>query len=107
MIIRKDKYLKMLNGKQRAALRREANGIQALYQIGKEGITENVLRQLDDALEARELIKVHVLEGALLGAREASDIIAEELGADGVQAIGNKFVLYRPSSENPKIVLPK
>ena len=47
----------MLNGKQRAALRRQAHGIPALYQIGKDGITENVIKQFDDALEARELIK--------------------------------------------------
>ena len=56
----------MLNGKQRAALRRQAHGIPALYQIGKDGITENVIKQFDDALEARELIKVHVLENSLL-----------------------------------------
>ena len=60
----------MLNGKQRAALRRQAHGIPALYQIGKDGITENVIKQFDDALEARELIKVHVLENSLLDTRD-------------------------------------
>lgn len=93
----------MLTGKQRATLRKMANSIPALYQIGKDGITENVIRQLDDALEARELIKVHILDSALLGTRECSDEIAAALGAEGVQAIGSKFVLYRKSVNNPKI----
>ena len=95
----------MLTGKQRAFLRREANGIPALYQIGKEGITDNVLKQFDDALEARELIKVHILDSALLETRETADEIAERLGADTVQSIGSKFVLYRKSKNNPKIEL--
>ena len=96
----------MLNGKQRAALRREAHEIPAIYQIGKDGITENVLKQFDDALEARELIKVHVLENSLLDTRETADEIAVRLGADTVQTIGGKFILYRRSKDNPKIVLP-
>ena len=95
----------MLNGKQRAALRREAHGIPALYQIGKDGITENVIKQFDDALEARELIKVHVLENSLLDTRETADEIAARLGADTVQTIGSKFILYRRSKDNPRIVL--
>lgn len=95
----------MLTGKQRAMLRKEANGIPALYQIGKDGITENVIKQLDDALEARELIKIHILESALLGTREAVDELAEILKAEPVQAIGSKAVLYRASEKNPKIVL--
>lgn len=95
----------MLNGKQRAALRREAHGIPALYQIGKDGITENVIKQFDDALEARELIKVHVLENSLLDTRETADETATRLGADTVQTIGNKFILYRKSKDNPRIVL--
>lgn len=95
----------MLTGKQRAKLRKEANGISALYQIGKDGVTENVLKQLDDALEARELIKVHVLDSALLDTRETADGIAEQLKADTVQTIGSRFVLYRRSEDNPRIEL--
>lgn len=93
----------MITGKQRAALRKMANQIQALYQIGKDGITENVMAQLDDALEARELIKVHILDSALLETRETADEIAARLGAESVQSIGSKFVLYRRSKNNPKI----
>lgn len=93
----------MITGKQRAKLRGMANQIQALYQIGKDGITENVIAQLDDALEARELIKVHILDSALLETRETADELAARLGAEPVQAIGSKFVLYRRSENNPKI----
>lgn len=95
----------MLTGKQRAQLRKEANGIPALYQIGKDGITDNVLRQLDDALEAREIIKIHILESSLLDTRETVDELAERLGAEPVQAIGSKAVIYRKSVNNPRIVL--
>ncbi len=95
----------MITGKQRAKLRGMANQIPALYQVGKDGITENILKQFDDALEARELIKVHILESALLETREAADEIAKKLNAEAVQAIGSKFVLYRKSKNNPKIEL--
>lgn len=93
----------MLTGKQRASLRKLANSIPALYQIGKDGITENIIKQFDVALEARELIKVHVLDSALLDTRETADEIAKILAADTVQTIGSKFVLYRRSENNPKI----
>ncbi len=93
----------MLTGKQRAKLRKMANQVQALYQIGKDGVTENVLKQFDEALEARELIKVHLLDNSLLDTRETADDVASRLGADTVQTIGSKFVLYRASRENPKI----
>lgn len=93
----------MLTSKQRAKLRGMANSIPALYQIGKDGITENMVKQFDDALEAKELIKVHVLENAMLSTREAAEEAAAAVGADTVQVIGSKFVLYKPSKENPKI----
>ncbi len=94
-----------MTGKQRATLRKMANTIPALYQIGKDGVSENVIRQLDDALEARELIKIHVLESAMLTTREAADECAGALHAECIQTIGGKFVLYRQSRENPRIVL--
>ena len=95
----------MLTSKQRAKLRGMANTIPALYQIGKDGITENMAKQFADALEANELIKVHVLENSLMDIREAAEEAAKAVGADTVQIIGSKFVLYKPSKENPKIVL--
>ena len=97
----------MITSKQRAFLRGKANDLDAIFQIGKDGIHENLIAQLGDALEARELIKIKVLETAMLTAREASEAVCEATGADPVQCIGTKFVIYRPNSEKPIIILPK
>ena len=91
----------MITSKQRARLRGMANTIVPIAQIGKGGITENLTKQLDDALEARELIKVTVLETALMSAREACEICCNELKAEPVQCIGLKFVIYR-MARDPK-----
>jgi RNA-binding protein len=97
----------MITSKQRSYLRSLGNTMSPLFQIGKGGIEENFLKQIDDALEARELIKVSVLGNSDYGTREASDIICEKLGCEGIQAIGNKIVLYRESRKNPKIEVPR
>ncbi len=97
----------MITSKQRAFLRGKANDIDAIFQIGKGGINENLIAQLNDVLESRELIKIKVLETAMLTAREASEAVCEATGADPVQCIGTKFVIYRPNSEKPIIILPK
>lgn len=94
-----------MTGKQRAKLRKMANSIPALYQVGKDGITENMVRQFEDALEARELIKVHVLDCALADTREIAERAAAAVGAETIQVIGSKFVLYKQSRENPRITL--
>ena len=91
----------MLNSRQRAQLRGLANGLDTIFQVGKGGIGENMLRQISDTLEARELIKLRVLDNSDYNAREAADIISEEVGADVVQVIGTKIVLYR-QNPNPK-----
>ncbi len=96
----------MITSKQRSYLRSLANTIQPIFQIGKDGGEESFLSQVEDALEAREIIKISVLNNSGLTAREASDIICEELKCEGVQAIGNKLVLYRRSKKKPKIELP-
>lgn len=96
----------MITSKQRSYLRSLANTIQPIFQIGKGGVEESFLSQIEDALEAREIIKISVLNNSGLTAREASDIICEELKCEGVQAIGNKLVLYRRSKKKPKIELP-
>jgi RNA-binding protein len=96
----------MLTSKQRSYLRGLANSIDSIVQIGKEGVDDRVLAQIDEALEAREIIKLNVLKNSLLTAREACDIVCEELDADPVQVIGNKFVIYRQSKNKPKIELP-
>lgn len=97
----------MITSKQRSYLRSLANTMSPIFQIGKGGIEENFLKQVDDALEAREIIKISVLGNSDFGAREASDIICEELGCEGVQSIGNKIVIYRKSKKNPKIEIPR
>lgn len=93
----------MLTSKERAKLRAMANGIETILLIGKGGITDNVIAQADEALTARQLIKCRVLETAMLTAREAANEIAERTASDPVQAIGTRFVLYRPDPENPLI----
>lgn len=97
----------MLNSRQRAQLRGIANTIDAIFQVGKGGIGEQIIKQVDDALEARELIKMTVLETSEETSRTAADKIAKAVKADVVQVIGRKFVLYRESRENKQIVLVK
>ncbi|SFC30640.1 ribosome assembly RNA-binding protein YhbY [Clostridium uliginosum] len=96
----------MLTGKQRAYLRGLANDISPIFQVGKNGIEENFIKQVSQALEVRELIKIKVLENSGLDTRETSDQICKAVRAEGVQAIGNKMVLYKKSSKKPKIELP-
>lgn len=99
----------MLNSRQRAQLRGMANEFETIFQIGKCGIGEQLKKQVDEALEARELIKLRVLESAPETAREAADEIAAATGADVVQVIGTRFILYRQSRNktNRKIILVK
>ena len=94
-----------MTGKQRAQLRGMANTIETILYIGKEGIGENTLRECEDALEARELIKGCVQQGAPVDAKTALTILCERTGAEPIQFIGRRFVLYRPSRENPKITI--
>lgn len=96
----------MLTSKQRAYLRGLGNELEPIIQIGKGGISDNLIKQVDEALEARELIKGRILKNALEDAREAADYLAEVTDAEVVQVIGNIFLLYRPSTKNPKIELP-
>lgn len=97
----------MLTSKQRAQLKAMAASLSPIFQIGKGGINENMCRQLDDALESRELIKISTLETSPVEAKEAAEQLAEELGADVVVVIGRKLVLYRESKDNKQIVLVK
>lgn len=96
----------MLTGKQRSFLRSLANNIDPIFQIGKGGVNDNLIKQVKDALEARELIKLTLLKNAYLDTREVCNEIADATGAETVQVIGNKFVLYKESRENKLIELP-
>jgi len=92
-----------MNSKQRSYLRSLANKLTPIFNIGKEGITDAFIKQVSGALETRELIKISVLNTSGYTAREASEELCESLGCEGVQAIGNKIVIYRKSEKNPKI----
>ena len=99
-----------LTSKQRAQLRGLANSIDTIVHVGKDGLGDNLIKQADDALEARELIKCKVLENSMLTAREAADALARATRGEVVQVIGTKFVLYRKSHNKDKkdrIVLVK
>lgn len=99
-----------LTSKQRAQLRAMANSLDPVVMIGKEDIGSNLIRQANDALEARELIKCRVLETSQLNAREAADALAPLVRAEVIQVIGTKFVLYRQShtrKKDARIVLVK
>ncbi|MBQ8332108.1 MAG: ribosome assembly RNA-binding protein YhbY [Clostridia bacterium] len=95
----------MLTSKQRAYLRGLANGIPAIMQIGKGGISDNLAKTVSDALEARELIKLTVLENSMETPRAMADAISEAVGADVVGVVGRKVILYRESVNNKKIEL--
>ena len=94
---RKGKKFMELTSKQRAQLRALANGIDTILQVGKDGVTENLTKQANEALEAREIIKGRVLDNSMLTAREACDGLGKLTRSEPVQVIGTKFVLYRKS----------
>lgn len=96
-----------MTSKQRAYLRGLANTIDAIFQIGKSGVSDNLIKQLSDALEARELIKISVLETAPEAAKALGNKIAEATNSTLVQVVGNKITLYRPRKKDSKIVLPQ
>jgi RNA-binding protein len=95
-----------MTSKQRAYLRGLANTMPSIMQIGKGGLNDNLIKTVSDALEARELIKLHVLENSGEDAREVSYRMAELLGAEVVAVTGRKLLLYRVSSKKPVIELP-
>ncbi|OHW62513.1 RNA-binding protein [Andreesenia angusta] len=97
----------MIKGKQRSYLKSLANTMNPIMQIGKGGVSETVLDQIDDLLEARELIKISILNNAGLDAKEVAVEVCEQLGAEYVQSMGSKIVIYRRSEENQKIQLPR
>lgn len=94
-----------MTSKQRAYLRSMANTLETILYVGKDGVTPGTVKEAFDALEARELIKGCVQQGAPLSAKEALDSLCAQVGAEPVQCIGRRFVMYKPSRENPRIVL--
>ena len=103
----KGMYKHMITSKERAFLRGLANNIEATVQIGKGGINENMQKLVCDILENKELVKVHVLDNSFSDVRDVCNELSELVGAEQVQVIGSKFVLYKESKENKKIDLKK
>lgn len=96
-----------MTSKQRAYLKSLASNISPIFQIGKSGISTNLIKQLNDALEARELIKISVLETAPETVKSLALEISEKTNSILVQTIGNKIILYRQRKQNSKIELKK
>lgn len=96
----------MLTGKQKRFLRSKANQLKPIFQVGKTGVNDNMIEQISEALEKRELIKVSILQNCL----EDKNTVAEQLSvgteAEIAQIIGNNIVLYKESQENKHIQLP-
>jgi RNA-binding protein len=98
--------MKEITSKQRAYLRSLAQKVEPIFQIGKNGLTPEVTEAVDLALEAREMVKISVLNNCLEDPHEMCQTLSERTHAIPVQVIGKKIVLYRPNPKKPKIVLP-
>ncbi|PKM66355.1 MAG: ribosome assembly RNA-binding protein YhbY [Firmicutes bacterium HGW-Firmicutes-2] len=96
-----------MNSKQRAYLKKLANALEPIFQVGKGGASPELTEGINEALEKRELIKVTVLKNCIYEVKDIAEMIGERTHAQVVQVIGRKFVLYRPSKDESKIVLPK
>lgn len=97
----------MLSGKQKRFLRAKAHHLKAIFQVGKSGVTNNMIEQLKDVLEKRELIKISILQNCLEDKEVVAEQIATDADAEIVQIIGNNIILYKESEENKMIVLPE
>ena len=95
-----------MTSKQRAYLRSMASGLDTIFQVGKQGVGAQMTEQISNALNARELIKIHVLENSSVDVREAAETLAARSQSEVVTVIGNRFVLYRESKDRKRIVLP-
>lgn len=96
----------MLNGKRRSYLRGQANKLSPIIHIGKDGINQGVIDQLEEALEDHELVKGRVLNNSLAEVKDTANELAESCRADLVQVIGNVFVLFKRNEEEPVYILP-
>lgn len=97
----------LLTGKQKCYLRSLAHELKPIFQVGKAGVNDNLIRQVVDALDARELIKVSVLNNSLQDMEEVGEAISTQCGAEWVQTIGRTLVFYKRSAKKPEIELPR
>jgi len=96
----------VLTGKQRSYLKSVAHNLDPIFQLGKNGLTENFVKQVDDALNAREIVKISVLKNSVLDSTDVAVELVQRLNAEFVQSIGRRFVIYRESKDNKTIMLP-
>src|SRR5690625_2295758 len=96
----------MLSGKQKIFLRAKAHHLKPIFQVGRGGVQKNMINQLIDVLEKRELIKIHILQNCLEDKHVVAEEISEKTGAAIVQIIGNQIILYKESQENKTITFP-
>ena len=97
----------MLTSKQRSEFRAQANDLETTLMVGKEGVTEALIKNVDEALDAREIVKVSVLETSPVSSKEAIELVMNGIkGCEAVQVIGRKFVVYKRNLKEPKIILP-
>lgn len=97
----------MLTSKQRSHLRALSNKTETIFHVGKGGVTPELTQAIDDALEARELVKIDILNNCVMEIGEVADIIHERTRSEVVQTIGKKIVFFRQSKKKPMIELPK
>ncbi|MCM3712777.1 ribosome assembly RNA-binding protein YhbY [Halalkalibacter oceani] len=96
----------MLTGKQKRFLRSKAHHLNPIFQVGKGGVNQNMSKQVAEALEARELLKVSILQNCEDDKQEVADALAKTTGAEVVQIIGHTIVLYKESKEHKELILP-
>ncbi|WP_079516432.1 ribosome assembly RNA-binding protein YhbY [Rossellomorea marisflavi] len=97
----------MLTGKQKRYLRSQAHHLNPIFQVGKGGVNENMINQIGEALEARELMKVSILQNCEMDKHEVAKALSKGARAELVQLIGHTVVLYKESKENKAIILPR
>ncbi|WP_096201340.1 ribosome assembly RNA-binding protein YhbY [Bacillus sp. FJAT-45350] len=96
----------MLTGKQKRYLRSQAHHLNSIFQVGKGGVNDNMVKQISEALEVRELIKINVLQNCEYDRKEVAEELGKRVNGHLVQVIGNTIVLYKESEENKSIQLP-
>ncbi|KPL58637.1 ribosome assembly RNA-binding protein YhbY [Rossellomorea vietnamensis] len=97
----------MLTGKQKRFLRSEAHHLNPVFQVGKGGVNDNMIKTVGEAIETRELMKISILQNCDMDKSEVAQELSEGVGAEIVQIIGNTIVLYKESKENKQLILPR
>ncbi|MDY8021905.1 ribosome assembly RNA-binding protein YhbY [Paenibacillus polymyxa] len=97
----------MLTGKQKRYLRSMAHHLDPVFQVGKNGTNEHLMRHINDAIEKRELMKVQILNNCLDDKHEIAEELAAETGSELVQIIGSTIILYKESHDHKEIELPR